>query len=53
MAKLYLLLFSLCALVCLILWLGGMNLGWEEWILNWLAFSAVTLMLNQALTFQK
>jgi hypothetical protein len=44
---------SASALVCLILWLGGMNLSWEEWVLNWLGFSAVTLVINQALTFQK
>src|ERR1043166_830672 len=44
---------SASALICLILWLGGMKLNWEEWVLNWLGFSAVTLMINQALTFQK
>jgi hypothetical protein len=44
---------SASALVCLILWLAGMNLRWEEWILNWLSFSAVTLIINQALAFQK
>jgi hypothetical protein len=38
--------FSLCAsaLVCLILWLGGMRLTFEKWVLNWLAFSAVMLI---------
>ena len=41
------------ALVCLILWLGGKNLNWEEWILTCLSFSAVTLIINQALMFQK
>jgi hypothetical protein len=30
-----------------------MNLHWEEWILTWLSFSAVTLIINQALMFQK
>jgi hypothetical protein len=44
---------SASALVCLILWLAGMNLSWEEWILSWLSFSAVTLIINQALAFQK
>jgi hypothetical protein len=44
---------SASALVCSILWLGGMNLSWEEWILTWLGFSAVTLIINQALMFQK
>ncbi len=41
------------ALVCLILWCGGLNLNWAEWALHWLAFSAVALIINQALTFQK
>jgi hypothetical protein len=27
--------------------------GWEESILTWLGFSAVTLIINQALMFQK
>jgi hypothetical protein len=44
---------SASALVCLVLWLGGMNLNWEEWVLTWLSFSAVTLIINQALMFQK
>jgi hypothetical protein len=44
---------SASALVCLILWLGGKNLNWEEWILTCLSFSAVTLIINQALMFQK
>src|SRR4030095_11595316 len=44
---------SASALVCSILWLGGTNLSWEEWILTWLGFSAVTLIINQALMFQK
>jgi hypothetical protein len=41
------------ALVCLILWCGGPNLSWEEWVLHWLGFSAVALIINQAFTFQK
>jgi hypothetical protein len=44
---------SASALVCLALWLGGMNLHWTEWILSWLSFSGVTLIINQALMFQK
>jgi hypothetical protein len=44
---------SASALVCLILWLGGKNLNWEEWILTCLSFSAVTLIINQALMFRK
>ena len=41
------------ALVCVILWAGGVVLGWHEWILQWLAFSAITLILNQACQFEK
>jgi len=44
---------SASALVCLVLWLWGMNLNWEQWVLTWLSFSAVTLIINQALMFQK
>ena len=44
---------SASALVCLILWLAAVNLSWEEWVLSWLSFSAVTLIINQALPFQK
>jgi len=44
---------SASALVCLMLWCGGLNLSWEEWALHWLGFSAVALIINQALTFQK
>jgi len=44
---------SASALVCLILWLAGMNLSWGEWVLTWLSFSAVTLLINQAFAFQK
>src|SRR5947207_14119151 len=41
------------ALVCLILWCGGLNLNWTEWGLHWLAFRAVALIINQGLTCQK
>ena len=44
---------SASALVCLILRLEGMNLNWEEWVLTWLSFSGITLIINQALVFQK
>src|SRR4026207_1681378 len=44
---------SASALVCLILWLGGMNLNWGEWVLTWLSFSAVTLIINQGLMLKK
>jgi hypothetical protein len=43
---------SASALVCLVLWLEGTNLNWGEWVLTWLSFSAVTLIINQALMFQ-
>jgi len=43
---------SASALVCLVLWLGGLNLNWEEWVLSWLSFSAVTLIINQAFMCQ-
>jgi len=44
---------SASALICLILWCGALNLSWEEWVLHWLGFSAVALIINQALAFQK
>jgi hypothetical protein len=44
---------SASALVCLILWCGGLKLSWEEWVLHWLGFSAVALIINQAFKFQK
>ena len=42
--------FSLSAsvLVCLILWIGGMSLSWEYWILHWLSFSSISLLVNKA-----
>jgi hypothetical protein len=53
-AQLHLLfLSSASALVCLILWCGGLNLSWEEGVLHWLGFSAVALIINQAFTLQK
>ncbi len=36
------------ALVCLVLWIGGMALGWEYWILHWLSFSSISLLVNKA-----
>src|SRR6202171_1817934 len=35
------------ALVCLILWAGGLQLTWDHWILHLLAFSSVSLLINQ------
>lgn len=36
------------ALVCVMLYLGGLSLTWDFWILHWLSFSAVSLMVNKA-----
>jgi hypothetical protein len=34
------------ALVCLILWAGGLQLTWDYWILHWLSFSSLSLLVN-------
>jgi hypothetical protein len=44
---------SASALVCLILWCGGLHLSWGDWALHLLGFSAVALIINQAFKFQK
>jgi hypothetical protein len=36
------------ALVCVILWAGGLDLIWAYWILHWLAFSSISLLVNKA-----
>ena len=36
------------ALICLILWVGGLHLSWDYWILYWLSFSSVSLLINRA-----
>jgi len=36
------------ALICFILWAGGLRLSWDYWILHWLSFSSVSLLINQA-----
>jgi hypothetical protein len=36
------------ALVCVLLWAGGLRLNWDYWILYWLSFSAVSLLVNKA-----
>jgi hypothetical protein len=36
------------AIVCLILWAGGMQMAWDFWILHWLAFSSVSLLIHRA-----
>jgi hypothetical protein len=41
------------AAVCLLLWTGGLRLTLQEWIVHWLGFSAVALIINQWLRFDK
>jgi hypothetical protein len=41
------------AIVCGILWTTGLKLEWGEWLLSWLAFSAITLLINQVFRFDK
>jgi len=41
------------AIVCGILWTTGLHLKWGEWLLSWLGFSAITLIINQVLRFDK
>ena len=36
------------AIICGILWAGGLVLTWDYWILYWLSFSAVSLLYNRA-----
>jgi hypothetical protein len=36
------------AFVSIILWLGGLALSWDQWVLHWLSFSAISLMVNKA-----
>lgn len=39
---------SASAIVCLVLWWGGLELIWEYWLLHWLSFSSVSLLVNKA-----
>jgi hypothetical protein len=41
------------AVVCGILWTTNLKLGWQEWLLLWLGFSAMTLIINQAFQLDK
>jgi hypothetical protein len=41
------------ALVCRTLWTTGLKFDWQEWLLSWLGFSAITLIINQAFRFDK
>ena len=47
--------FSLSAssVVCVLLWTAGLNLTLQEWTVHWLGFSAVALIVNQSLRFDK
>ena len=36
------------AIICVILWAGGLALTWDYWILYWLSFSAVSLLYHRA-----
>jgi len=33
------------ALICLVLWAGGLRLDWTYWILHWLSFSSISLLV--------
>jgi hypothetical protein len=41
------------AVVCVLFWTGGLRLTLQEWIVHWLGFSAVALIINQWLRFDK
>jgi hypothetical protein len=41
------------AVVCVLLWTGGLRLTLQEWIVHWLGFSTVALIVNQWLRFDK
>jgi hypothetical protein len=41
------------AVVCVLLWSGGLRLTLQEWAAHWLGFSAVALIINQRLRFDK
>jgi len=36
------------AMICLLLWAGGLRLTWDYWVLYWLSFSSVSLLVNKA-----
>lgn len=38
------------AIVCGLLWLGGMRIHYSAWILQWCALSSVAIITNQAFT---
>jgi hypothetical protein len=54
MAQLHLLLsLTASAIVCGVLWTTGLKVSWQEWLLYWLGFSAITLIINQVCRFNK
>ena len=44
---------SASAVVCVLLWTAGLRLTLQEWMVHWLGFSAVALIINQWLHFDK
>jgi hypothetical protein len=36
------------AIVCLILWAGGLRMYWDMWVLHWFSFSSVCLLVHRA-----
>jgi hypothetical protein len=44
---------SASAAVCVLLWTGGSRLTLQEWIVHWLGFSAIVLIIDQWLRFDK
>jgi hypothetical protein len=44
---------SASAVVCVLLWTAGLRLTLQEWIVHWLGFSAVALIINRWLRFDK
>ena len=41
------------AVICALLWTGGLRLTLQEWAVHWLGFSALALIINQSLRFDK
>lgn len=41
---------TVSAFVCVLIWSMGYNFRWQEWLMLWFSFSAITVMLNQTFT---
>jgi hypothetical protein len=41
------------AVICVLLWTGGLRLTLQEWAVHWFGFSALALIINQSLRFDK